>query len=103
MMGREKGKVARRSEHEWRSLLLRFQMSGLGVAAFCRREAVSSASFYRWRGLLRERHEDAEAIRNDRGAAFVDLGELNSNPSPRPRFELKLDLGEGLFLHVVRG
>ena len=103
MAGRTKGKWSRRSQDEWRALMARFDSSGLGVAAFCRREAVSSASFYRWRGLLRERHEDAEAIRNDRGAAFVDLGELNSNPSPRPRFELKLDLGEGLFLHVVRG
>lgn len=104
MAGSGKGKAIRRSEREWRSLLVRFQTSGLGVAAFCRDEAVSSASFYRWRGILRERHDEAGAISHDRGAAFVDLGELNSNPSSRaPRLELKFDLGEGLVLHVVRG
>jgi len=46
------GKWVQRSEHEWRSLLSRFAPSGLGVKAFCRREAISAASFYRWQGLL---------------------------------------------------
>ena len=72
MAGRKKGKWARRSQSEWRSLLARFDGSGMGVAAFCRREAISAASFYRWRGLL------------------------------RPRLDLKVELGEGLVLHLVR-
>jgi hypothetical protein len=34
--------------------------------------------------------------------AFVDLGTLNSVSSSRPRIDLKLDLGDGLILHLVR-
>ncbi len=52
MAGRKKGKWSRRSQSEWRSLLARFSCSGMGVEAFCRREAISAASFYRWRSLL---------------------------------------------------
>jgi len=33
-------------EHTWRLRLRRQAASGLSIAAFCRREEVSSASFY---------------------------------------------------------
>jgi hypothetical protein len=36
-------------------------------------------------------------------AAFVDLGALKAAHSPTERFELRLDLGGGLLLHLVRG
>ncbi|MHB1271938.1 MAG: IS66 family insertion sequence element accessory protein TnpA [Rhodanobacter sp.] len=42
----------RRSSEGWRALLTRFASSGLTVTAFCQREVVSPASFYRWRSLL---------------------------------------------------
>lgn len=88
-----KGKWIRRSESEWRLLLARFGTSGLGVEAFCRREAISAASFYRWRGVLSDGHDGGDDIHSDQAAAFVDLGALNSATPPRPRLELKLDLG----------
>ena len=47
MTGRGKSKRIRRNEVQWRALLSRFSTSGLSVAAFCEREAVSTASFYR--------------------------------------------------------
>jgi hypothetical protein len=72
------------------------------VLAFCRRESISAASFYRWRGLLGERRFDAEEVDHQLAPAFVDLGALNCTSLARPRFDLKLDLGDGLILHLVR-
>ena len=70
MAGRGKGKWMRRNEAQWCSLLSRFCESGLSVAAFCRREAVSKASFYRWRDLI-ERHDGGEALAVRGEPAFV--------------------------------
>lgn len=103
MAGRRKGEGSRRSRHEWRSLLAKLDDSGLGVAAFCRREAISAASLYRWRTLLSNGGDGDETVVSKRAPAFVDLGTLNSASSSRPRIELKLDLGDGLVLHLVRG
>ena len=108
MAGRGQGKWVQRSEGEWRSLLSRFAPSGLGVKAFCRREAISAASFYRWQGLLSD--DQQKSLRDTRSGdagrgtkpVFVDLGALNSAPTPRARINLKLDLGDGLILHLVR-
>ena len=97
-----KSKGIRRNEREWRSLLARFGSSGLGVEAFCRREAISAASFYRWRGLLSEADAGAEKIGRDTALGFLDLGTLDS-ASAATRLDLKLELGGGLTLHLVRG
>lgn len=103
MAERKKGKGSRRSRHEWRTLLAKFDGSGLGVGAFCRREAISAASLYRWRNLLSNGSDSGDGVGSDVVPAFVDLGTLNSASASRPRLELKLDLGDGLTLHLVRG
>ena len=102
MAGRRQGKWLQRSEQEWGQLLSRSGASGLGVEAFCRREAISAASFYRWRGLLGDQASRGDGGNHDTAPAFVDLGTLKSEPSARPRIDLKLDLGDGLILHLVR-
>lgn len=86
-------------------ILSRFAESGLGVAAFCQRESISPSSFYRWRSLLGDSSMRDVVPRSlpsvTRGAAsFVDLGALS--PSREP-LELRLDLGGGVLLHLVRG
>lgn len=48
-MARRRDGSARR---EWRERLKRFQRGGATVAAFCRAEGVSTASFYAWRRRL---------------------------------------------------
>ena len=101
MAGRGKGKWIRRNEAQWRSLLSRFSDSGLSVSAFCRREAVSTASFYRWRGLI-DRHDGGEALAVRSEPAFVDLGTLRGESARGAPVELRLDLGGGLSLHLVR-
>lgn len=95
----------------WRAMLERFARSGLTVQAFCQQEAVSVASFYRWRSaLVQTPLQPARAPEASRPAVdFVELGTLGTRAahSPSqialPRFELRLDLGGGLQLHLVRG
>jgi transposase-like protein len=96
----KKGTGTRRSRQEWRSLLARFDDSGLGVDAFCRREGISAASLYRWRALLGAAGDEGKAEVVSKAATFVDLGALSS--AGAARIELKLDLGDGLVLHLVR-
>lgn len=102
MAGRSKGKWSRRSQSEWRSVLAKFDGSAMGVEAFCRREAISEASFYRWRRLLGNASVGAKVVGSDTAPAFVDLGTLNGDSALRPQLDLRLDLGDGLILHLVR-
>ena len=101
MAGQGKGKWIRRNEAQWRSLLSRFSNSKLSVSAFCRREALSTASFYRWRGLIK-RDDGGEALPVGSEPAFVDLGTLRGESARGGPMELRLDLGGGLTLHLVR-
>ena len=93
----------------WRGLLARFVVSGLTVTAFCEREAVSAASFYRWRmqlggqPLATARSALPTAVVSRAQTAFVDLGALTQASASSSCFELRLDLGGGLLLSLVRG
>ena len=102
MAGWKKSKGSRRSQNEWQSLLAKFGGSGMGVEAFCQREAISAASFYRWRSRFSSGGDGDEVEGGDTASTFVDLGTMNGALSRRPRIDLKLDLGEGLILHLVR-
>jgi transposase-like protein len=98
-----KTRRARRNEAQWRSLLARHQTSGLSGKAVCRGEGISEASFYRWRHLLKDGGDDGDAVVGKRAPAFVDLGTLSSADARQGRIEIKLDLGDDLVLHLVRG
>lgn len=103
MTNTQTGKWLRRSRGEWRALLSGFEQSALSVEAYCRRESISAASFYRWRGVLCGKVERSREVTvHDATPAFVDLGPLSSAPRHRARLDLKLDLGDGLVLHLVR-
>ncbi len=96
----------RRSLEWWRALLERFASSGQTVTTFCQREAVSVASFYRWRSLLGSGLDAGpvpvvSALPLTK-TGFVDLGPLIATESSWPHVELHLDLGGGLMLHLVR-
>jgi putative transposase len=97
-------KLIRRDRNEWQSLLSGFEHSALSVEAYCRRESISAASFYRWRGILcgKPQGRGEDTVR-DAAPAFVDIGALHAGPVHRPRLDLKFDLGDGLVLHLVRG
>ena len=92
--------VRRRGREEWRGVLANFAAVDESVEAFCRREGISESSFRRWQKRLEEeaslRREPGNAV-----AGFVDAGRLGR--SSEGRFELRLELGNGVSLHVVRG
>lgn len=97
-----KARRARRSESQWRALLARHQTSGLGIQAFCRSEQISEASFYRWRTILKGHRQEGASAEQDTVPAFVDLGALESVVAVKPTLDLRLELGDGLTLHLVR-
>lgn len=97
----------RRSPASWRALFRRFDASGVGVEDFCRREEVSRSSFNRWRNMLGLSKLDRAVSVDVAAPAFIDLDALPSPPvpasSPVSRLEIRLDLGSGVVLHLVRG
>ena len=102
----QKIKRRRWGAQAWRAMLARFADGGLSVRAFCERESVSTASFYRWRSQL-GKVAKADAAERQLAvprvqAGFVDLGPLIAPPSAPARFELRLDLGGGLLLQLLR-
>ena len=97
----------RRSESAWREIVARQAESGLTVQSFCEREGINGASLYGWRSRLRAGSASARtprgASKTDKAekssAEFIDLGALARGQS---RFEVRLDLGGGVLLHLVR-
>ena len=94
-----------RKEIEWRQRLARFATYGQGVELFCQAESVSAATFHRWRKQLAERDSPTH------GVGFIDVGLLAAAPAPPAparddqvgtALEVRLDLGHGLVLHIVR-
>jgi len=103
------GKRRRLGLTGWREVMRRFDASAASVQAFCSREGLSAASFYRWRGRLQpEGTAAARALtlpvpvpvpRKPAATGFVDLGSLLGASGA---LELKLDLGGGVVLSLSR-
>jgi putative transposase len=100
----ERIKQRRHSAKAWHGILGRFEESGLTAVAFCEREGVSAKSFYRWRTRLGGESDQALVAKaaqlTNPATGFIDLGALRPASS---RMELRLDLGGGVQLHLVRG
>jgi hypothetical protein len=96
----------------WRELLGRFDAGGTTVGEFCAREGLNTSSFYRWRERLESAGPQAVAPRRAQptgasvppsAASFIDLGGLvESSRSAGSGLELRLDLGGGLVLQILR-
>ena len=99
----EKRERRRRTATAWHAVLAGFAESGLTVLAFCEREGISRESFYRWRSKLTSSPDPSPVRKQPRvtsaAAGFIDLGALQSGSS---RLELRLDLGGGVLVHLVR-
>lgn len=108
-MGKQaSGATKLKKEQLWRERLARFAASDQQVVGFCSSEAVSEASFYRWRKQL-----IGAAATPARTARFIDAGAMAPADVPAPAaagadgpaapsLEVRLDLGHGLVLHIVR-
>jgi putative transposase len=97
----------RRSAETWRAMVARFAQSGLTEEVFCHGEGVSPKLFHRWRTKRVRATPRAVLDKPPRVArspaassGFVDLGPLKDSGS---KLEMRLDLGGGVLLHVVRG
>jgi putative transposase len=107
MDGTTKSRRRRLSGDEWRGVLQRFSEGEEALSAFCRREGLSVSSFRLWRSKLTTKIDEVSPVPaavEDEGMGFVDLGELgDAPPATSGRLELRLDLGGGVTLHIVRG
>lgn len=91
-----RGDVGRRA---WRERLARFHLAGGTVAAFCRREGVSTASFYAWRRRLAD-HESTMATTSSPLKAPTPT----SHPTPPGFHPVRLtSLGDAAISAVLPG
>jgi transposase-like protein len=100
----EQVKRIHRDEATWREIFARQAASGLLVSEFCRQERINPGIFRRWRMRLESpsgRSVKAKPQPGGSGTAkpFVELGAL----SPGSRCEIRVELGGGVVLSVVRG
>jgi hypothetical protein len=101
----EQVKRIHRDEATWREIFARHAASGLLTSQFCRQEAINPGIFRRWRTKL-ESSPGPHVQRTKRPGggkakqSFVDLGELGAGGSG---CEIRLELGGGVVLSLVRG
>ena len=95
----------------WREVFRRFDGSGDSVAGFCKREGLNTSSFHRWRRRLTTTTAAANSSQEPREAAqrqsavasFIEMGSMGATNEPAARLEVRLELGGGLVLQLVRG
>ena len=108
----------RLDEQSWRAVFERFEDAAMTVQEFCLREGLTRSVFMRWRARLRSSSTPPPASAKAELAApkpsFVDLGLLGgvtattgasacASPSAQhTALELRIELGAGISLHLVR-
>ena len=104
-MGTSSTPTAAHREQQWRERIARHAVGGMSVAAFCKQEGVSAATFYEWRRRLRQPDGRATA---ERAAppVFVDLGAMPlaeaSDATPAGTLSIRLELPGGVVLTIAR-
>lgn len=115
-MGKQTSASQTRYESEWRDRLARYSTSGQTVRAFCQSELISTGTFYYWQARLRQRGFviSKPSVRRQAPGAFIDVGAIaKANLTAHPaapdinieqegRFDIKLELGGGVVLHVAK-
>lgn len=99
----------------WGQVLERFAAAGTTVDEFCARERLSASSFYRWRERLQssgmqsmqprqpQQPRGTSVALSPSAAGFIDLGHLpDLSRGAEGVLELRLDLGGGVVLQIIR-
>ena len=94
------------SAEAWREVFGRFDASGESVTGFCKREGLHTSSFNRWRQRLSgqptvQAKTPGKASRPGPAASFIEMGSMAADPASG-RLEVRLDLGGGVVLQLVR-
>jgi putative transposase len=97
------------SSQAWAEVFRRFDGSGESVTGFCKREGLHTSSFRRWQRRLSttadtpSTTEPREPRRPAAMASFVEMGSMAAANETTGRLEVRLELGGGLVLQLVRG
>ena len=100
------------SAQAWAEVFARFEGSGESVTGFCKREGLHTSSFQRWRERLApmagtpittQAREPGEATRQAPADSFIEMGSIGAARAAAGRLEVRLELGAGVVLHLVRG
>jgi hypothetical protein len=93
-------------ESTWRNHLARHAASGKSVANFCRDETISESNFYAWRSRLGVDTANTASRLQKKPAPFIDLGIVKDSsktaPVSHPNIEVRIDLGGGVLLTIMR-
>lgn len=106
----------RLDEQSWRAVLARFDGAAMTLKEFCRREGLTRSSFFLWRSRLRTDSLRTPAAVVTKSVAksaalvpkpsFMDLGLLGAAASTpaaeHTGLDLRIELGGGISLHLVR-
>ena len=68
----------RRSRGQWEELVGDQERSGLSAKDFCKGKTIGLASFYQWRGRLREKESRSKSGIESKGS-FIDMGKIDSH------------------------
>lgn len=93
-----------RSATQWQSILNDFQASGLSAPKFCEQNAISYASFAKWRHKLSASTRLGTNLNSGHLTAepFLDLSTLPSSSTDKP-WHITLKLGDGVELVLSQG
>ena len=86
----------RRSRAQWQRLLDAQSASGLSQQAYCAQRHIAYSSFCRWKREL------ARVERNARPTGTSSFVELTVPTPAESRWEVELELGNGVFLRLRR-
>ncbi|HLG19845.1 MAG TPA: hypothetical protein VI895_08550 [Bdellovibrionota bacterium] len=84
----ERYRRVRRRREEWRSVVNRYEGSGLSREEFCRREQISLSSLSRWSRLVREAEISSKG--------FMELRPQGERRSSR----VELEFSSGVILRI---
>jgi transposase-like protein len=94
---------ARRGRAQWQRLVEQAARSPRSVAAFCRAEDVSTASFYSWRKRLGAPMPGANLAEPPaEDGTFLELGMLSNEAAGPAPWDIELELGAGMVLRLRR-